>query len=71
MIHRYDHYRLFWCFSHILGVGYGGEFCDIKDGVSSLGQGIFKLLVNIKPSYLVYHCGDICYLEPYVPSNFV
>ena len=35
-----------------------------------LGEGTFKWLVSVKPSHLVYRCGDDCYLEPYLPSCF-
>ena len=63
-------YSLFRCFPYIPDIGYGEEFHDVRDGVSSLEQGIFKWLDIIKPSHLVYHCGDVCYLKPYVPSRF-
>ena len=42
----------------------------MDDERSSFGQGVFKWLVSIRPSHLVYRCSDICYLEPYIPSHF-
>ena len=68
MICHYDTYSLFRCFPFIPGAGYGEEF-HIRDERCSLGQGVFKWLASIQPSYLVYRCGDICYLEPYAPSH--
>ena len=70
LVRRYDVYNLYRCFPSILGAGYGEEFFDIGDGRSSLVQGVFKWLVSIRPSHLVYRCGDICYLESYIPSHF-
>jgi len=70
LVHRYDAYSLYRCFPSILRAGYGEEFYDVGDGRSSLRQSIFKWLVSIRPSHLVYRCGDIYYLEPYVPSCF-
>jgi len=66
----YDVYNLFWCFPYIRDAGYGEEFKDMRDGKTSLSQGIFEWLVSIRPSHLVYRSGDTCYLEPHVPSRF-
>jgi len=66
---RYDVYSLFR-YPYICDAGYGEKFKDVGDGKTSLSQGIFEWLVSIRPSYLVYRSGDICYLEPYVPSQF-
>ena len=35
-----------------------------------LGDGTFRWLVGIKPSHLVYQCGDDCYLKPYLLCRF-
>ena len=70
LVHHYGAYSLYRCFPSIPGAGYGEEFFDLGDGRSSLGQGVFNWLVNIRPSHLVYMCGDICYLEPYIPNHF-
>jgi len=71
LIHCYDVYSLFRCFHYISDARYGEEFRDVGDGHSSLGQGIFKWLVSIRPSHLLYQYEDACYLKPYVPSQFV
>ena len=55
---------------YIRDEGYGEEFKDVGDGKMSLSQGIFELLVSIRPSHLVYRSGDTYYLEPYVLSQF-
>ena len=70
LVHRYDKYSLYRCFPSIPGARYGEEFYNVGNVRSSLGQGIFKWLVSIRLSHLVYRYGDICYLEPYVPSRF-
>jgi len=67
---RYDAYNLYRCFPHIRGTGYGEEFKDIGDSMTSLNHRVFEWLVSVRPSHLVYQSGDICYLEPYVPSRF-
>ena len=67
LVCRYDAYGLYRCFPSIPGAGYDEEFWDRK---SSHGQVVFKWLVSIRPSHLVYQYGDICYLELYVPSHF-
>ena len=56
LIRRYDTYSLYRCFSSIPGARYGEEFYDAGDERSSLGQGVFKWLVSIRPSHLVYQC---------------
>jgi len=71
LIRRYDAYSLYRCFPSIPGAGYGEEFFNIGDGRFSLGQGVFKWMVSIRLSHLVYQCGDIYYLEPYISSRFV
>ena len=63
-------YSLFLCFPYIRDAGYGEEFKDARDGITSLSRGVFKWLVSIWPSHLVYRSGDVCYLEQYVPSSF-
>jgi len=70
IVHFHDNYSLFWCFPHIPSTTYGEEFIDNGDGQSSLGHGTFKWLVSIRPSHLLYHCKDIVFLKPYVPSRF-
>jgi len=67
---RHDVYSLFRCFPYIRDAGYGEEFKDAGDGITSLSCGVFKWLVSIRPSQLVYWSEDICYLKPYVPSYF-
>ena len=42
LIRRYDAYSFFRCFPSILGTGYSEKFHDVRNGRSSLGQGIFK-----------------------------
>jgi len=69
LIHHYDAYNLYRYIPSIPGTGYGKEFYDVRDERSSLGQGVFKWLVNIQPSYLVYRYGDICYPKSYIPSR--
>jgi len=64
-------YSLFRCFLYIRDAGYGEEFKDVEDGRTSLSRGVFERLVSNRPSNLVYRSGDTCYLEPYVPSQFV
>ena len=54
LICRYGAYSLYRCFLSIPGARYGEEFHDVRDRRSSLGQGIFKWLVSIRPSHLVY-----------------
>ena len=44
---------------------------NVEDGRTSLSRGVFDWLVSIRPSHLVYMSGDTCYLEPYVPNQFV
>jgi len=63
-------YSLFRCFPYIRDAGYGEEFKDVGNGKTSLNRGIFKWLVSIRPSHLVYMSGGTCYLESYVPSRF-
>ena len=70
LLSRYDVYSLFRCFPYIRDAGYGEEFKDVGEGQTSLSRGIFEWLVSIRPSHLLYRSGDICYLEPYVPSRF-
>ena len=67
---RHDAYNIFRCFPHIPGTEYGEEFADDGSTYSSSGAGIFRWLVNIRPSHLLYRCGDECILEPYTPSRF-
>jgi len=71
LLRRYDIYSLFRCFSYIRYAGYGEEFKDVGDGRTSLSRGIFKWLVSIRLSHLVYRSGDTCYLEPYIPSRLL
>ena len=54
MVHRYDAYNLFRCFPHIPGTDHGVEFTDDGSTFSSLGAGIFRWLVTIRPSHLLY-----------------
>jgi len=70
LVRRYDVYSLFRCFLRIRGARYDEEFRDADEGRSSLSRGVFECLVSIRPSHLLYRSGDICYLEPYVPSRF-
>jgi len=70
LVKRQDSYSLFLCFPHILGTQYGEKVRDVGDDRSSLGEGTFKWLISIMPSHLVYRCGDVCHLEPYLPSRF-
>jgi len=46
------------------------NFATSETGYLHWGQGIFKWLVSIRSSHLIYRFGDVCYLEPYVPSRF-
>ena len=70
LVCHYNAYSIYRCFPTIPGAGYGEDFKDVGDRRSSLGHGVFKWLVSIRSSHLVYRCGDICYLEQYVPSHF-
>ena len=70
LVHRYNPYSIYRCFPSVPDAGYGEEFYNVGDGRSSLALGVFKWLISIRPSHLVYRCGDICYLESYVPSHF-
>ena len=54
LVHQYDAYSLYRCFPSILDAGYGEEFYDVRDRTSSLEHGVFKWLVSIRPSHLVY-----------------
>jgi len=54
MVDRQDSYSFFRCFLYISGIVYGEEFWDLEDDHSSVGEGAFKWLVSIRPSYLVY-----------------
>ena len=49
-------------------ITYGKEFREVGDERTILGECTFMWLVSIKPSYLVYRCGDD--LEPYLPCRF-
>ena len=66
----HDAYNLYRCFPYIRGAGYGEEFKDIRDGMTSLNRGVYEWMVSARPSHLVYQSGDICYLEPYIPNRF-
>jgi len=70
LMYRHDVYSLFRCFPLIRDAGYGEEFKDVGDGITSLSRGVFEWLVSIRSSHLVYRSGDIRYLEPYIPSRF-
>ena len=70
LLYRHDVYNLYLCFPYIRGASYSEEFKDVGDGMTSLNRGVFEWLVSIRPSHLVYQSGDICYLEPYIPSRF-
>ena len=50
LMRRYNAYSLYKCFLSIPGVGYDEGFFDVGDGRSSLGQGVFKWMVSIRPS---------------------
>jgi len=63
---RHDAYNFYRCFPYIQDAGYSEEFKDVRDGITPLSRGVFEWIVSIRPSYLVYRSGDICYLEPYV-----
>ena len=60
LVRHYDAYRLYMCFPSIPGARYGEEFFVIGDERSSLRQGVFKWLMSIRSSHLVYRCSDIC-----------
>ena len=40
-----------------------GEFRDVGNERTTLGEGTFRWLVSIRPSHLVYRCGDDYYLD--------
>ena len=60
---HHDAYSLYRCFPYIRDAGYGKEFKDVGDGMTSLSHGVFEWLVSIRPSHLVYQSGDDCYLN--------
>jgi len=70
LVERQDSYSLFRYFPHIPDTTYGEEFHNIGEEHTILGDCTFRWLVSIKPSHLVYQCGDNCYLEPYLPRHF-
>jgi len=65
-------YDLFRCFSDFPWATYGERFIDLpsSDGFTSLSIGVFCWLMNIWPGYLVFRQGNICSIEPYMPSRF-
>ena len=70
LVERQDSYNLFCCFPHIPDTTYGEKFRDVRDERTMLGDGTFWWLDSIRPSLLVYRCGDDCYLESYLSSRF-
>jgi hypothetical protein len=65
-------YQIYRCFLEIEYGNYGDQFADIADpdGFTKLPSGVFWWLVNIRPGYLVFHQGNICCIEPYMPNMF-
>ena len=42
----------------------------MPDGYTTLSTGVFCWLMSIRPGYLVFHQGDTCTIELYLPSRF-
>jgi len=40
------------------------------DGFTTLSTSVFCWLINIRPRYLLFLQGNICTIEPYMPSRF-
>ena len=65
-------YQIYRCFLEMKDVEYGDLYADVpgRDDFTQLDSGVFWWLVNIRPGYLVFRQGTICYIEPYMPNRF-
>jgi len=64
--------HLFKCFPDFPETTFGDTFIDVPgpDGFTSLPISVFCWLMNIQSGYLVFRHGNICTIEPYIPSRF-
>ena len=67
-----SNYKLDRCFSEIADASYGDKFVDLArpDDFTRLPSGVFWLLINIRPGYLIFWQENSCTIEPYMPSRF-
>ena len=65
-------YQVVRCFLDFPEASYGERFSDGLgvDWFTTLSAGVFWWLINIHPGYLVFQQGNICIIEPHVPSQF-
>ena len=65
-------YQLVRCFPDIPRTSYGEQFFDKPgaNGFTLLSSGVFWWLINIRPGYLIFRQGNVCTIEPYLPSQF-
>ena len=65
-------YQLVRCFPDFLEASYEERFFDRPgaDGFTTLSAGVLWWLINIRPGYLIFRQGNVCTIEPYLPSWF-